>query len=100
MGRNALIGPGRNNFDLALLKDWQLPWFSGEHSNLQFRLETFNTFNHPQWVTVNAACSGLTTFGGSCGGNVGSLSSPNYQNGEVSGARSPRLVQLGMKFSF
>ena len=51
MGRNVLTGPGRNNWDLALLKDFQTPWFKGEHSMLQFRLETFNTFNHPQWVT-------------------------------------------------
>ncbi len=48
MGRNPLTGPGRNNWDMALLKDFQLPWFGGEHSTLQFRWETFNTFNHPQ----------------------------------------------------
>lgn len=100
MGRNVLTGPGVNNFDLALLKDFATPWFNGEHSNLQFRLETFNTFNHPQWIGVNASCSGTTPFGGSCGDNVGSLSSANYQNGEIASARSPRLVQLGLKFSF
>ena len=100
MGRNVLTGPGVNNFDLALLKDWQTPWFKGEHSTLQFRLETFNTFNHPQWQGLSYGCSGLTPFGGACGGNTGSLSSPNYQNGEVASARAPRLVQVGMKFSF
>jgi hypothetical protein len=100
MGRNALIGPGVNNWDLALLKDFQTPWFKGEHSTLQFRLETFNTFNHPQWETVNAGCSGTTPFGASCGADTGSLSSANYQNGEVSGARRPRIMQLGLKFIF
>jgi hypothetical protein len=100
MGRNVLTGPGVNNFDLALLKDWQTPWFKGEHSTLQFRLETFNTFNHPQWLGINYGCSGLNTFGTNCGGNTNLLNSPNYQDGEVSSARSPRLVQLGMKFSF
>jgi len=48
MGKNALTGPGRNDWDLGLTKNFQLPWFNGEHSNLQFRWETFNTFNHPQ----------------------------------------------------
>src|ERR1035438_3683062 len=46
MGKNRLRGPGRNNWDLALMKNFQLPWFAGEHSTLQFRLESFNTFNH------------------------------------------------------
>ena len=95
MGRNALIGPGRNNWDLALLKDFQAPWFNGEHSTFQFRLETFNTFNHPQWATINAGCGGETPFGSPCNGNAN-----NYQNGQVSSARSPRLVQLGLKFIF
>jgi len=100
MGRNVLTGPGVNNWDLALLKDFVTPWFNGEHSSLQFRLETFNSFNHPQWLGINDGCSSTTTFGGSCGTNVGSVSSANYQNGEVASARSPRLVQLGLKFSF
>jgi len=95
MGRNVLTGPGRNNWDLALLKDFQAPWFNGEHSTFQFRLETFNTFNHPQWVTINAGCGGQTPFGSPCNGNAN-----NYQNGEVSAARSPRLVQVGLKFIF
>jgi hypothetical protein len=46
--------PGNyNNWDLGLTKNFQLPWYNGEHSNLQFRWETFNTFNHPQWSGVN-----------------------------------------------
>jgi hypothetical protein len=60
MGRNVLTGPGRNNWDMALLKDFETPWFGAEHSTLQFRLETFNTFNHPQWQTISAFCSSAT----------------------------------------
>ncbi len=97
-GRNVLTGPGRNNWDLALLKDFQVPWFNGEHSTFQFRLETFNTFNHPQWVTINAGCGGQTPFGSPCTDT--GLNSANYQNGQVNGARSPRLVQVGLKFTF
>ena len=94
-GRNVLTGPGRNNWDIALLKDFQTPWFKGEHSSLQFRLETFNTFNHPQWKSINAFCGGETPFGAPCSGNDN-----NYQNAQVSGAWQPRLIQLGMKFIF
>src|SRR5579883_2161277 len=94
MGRNALTGPGRNNWDLGLYKNFVLPWFSGEHSTLQFRWETFNTFNHPQWKGINAFCSSETPPGTPCNGpnNVG--------NGEVSSDWGPRLMQFAMKLSF
>jgi len=92
MGRNSLTGPGRNNFDLALLKNFALPWFGAEKAALQFRLETFNTFNHTQWSGVNVGCNGSVGFGQSCGNIVGL--------GEVNGAWDPRLVQLGMKLTF
>jgi hypothetical protein len=95
MGRNVLTGPGRNNWDIALLKDFQTPWFNSEHSSLQFRLETYNTFNHPQWKSINASCGGETPFGDTCSGNAN-----NFENGQVSSAWSPRLVQLGLKFVF
>ncbi len=95
MGRNALTGPGRNNWDLALLKDFQLPWARGEHSSLQFRFETFNTFNHTQWNNINAGCGGSTPFGSPCSGIAN-----NYGMGEVSGAWTPRVLQFAMKFTF
>jgi hypothetical protein len=101
IGRNTLTGPGRNNWDLALFKEVQFPWFRGEHSTLQFRLETFNSFNHTQWLGVNMGCNGnpnadgSPAFGRSCGGDEF-----NAGNGEVSGTWSPRQIQLGMKFFF
>lgn len=39
-------GPGMENFDVALLKNLRLR----ESRSLQFRLETFNTFNHAQFL--------------------------------------------------
>jgi Carboxypeptidase regulatory-like domain len=91
MGRNVLTGPGRNNTDFALIKDFQLPWFGSEHSTVQFRAETFNTFNHPQFRSVRAGCSSSIGFGQPC---------TQTGNGEVSAAYNPRLVQFGLKFSF
>jgi TonB dependent receptor len=93
-GRNILQGPGRNNWDVALLKNFEVLWFSGEHSTVQFRLETFNTFNHPQWQGINASCSGATLPGQPCNG------ASNIGNGEVSSAWSPRILQLALKLIF
>jgi hypothetical protein len=91
LGRNALQGPGRNNSDLALLKNFPAPWFRGEHSEVQFRFETFNSFNHTQFNSINASCSSSLTFGQPC---------TNLGNGEVAGAFSPRLIQIGLQFNF
>jgi hypothetical protein len=70
-----------------------MPWVGSERSNLQFRFETFNTFNHPQWSGVNAGCSGSIGFGQPC--NAAGLGL-----GEVSGAWNPRVIQLGLAFNF
>jgi hypothetical protein len=94
MGRNVLTGPGRNNWDMALLKDFELPWFGTERSRLQFRWETFNTFNHPQWMWINAGCSDATPPGEPCGGDV------NRGNGQVNTAWPSRIMQFGLKFIF
>jgi hypothetical protein len=97
-----LTGPGRNNWDIALEKNFSLPWFGGEHSTLQFRFETFNTWNHAQWQYVNAGCSGSTPFGGSCTPftSSGAPGGPNVGEGEVNGDWGPRNIQLGLKLQF
>jgi hypothetical protein len=100
MGGNPLADPGRNNWDMALLKDFELPWFGPERSRLQFRWETFNTFNHPQWGSsgasgVNAGCNSLTPPGAPCGG-----SKFNRRNGQVNAAWPARIMQFGLKFIF
>jgi len=93
MGRNILTGPGRNNWDIALQKNFNLPWFKGEHSTMQFRWETYDSFNHPQWQGINNGCNGSTGFGQPCNLNT---TTP----GEVNSDWGPRLMQLGLKFIF
>ena len=86
--RNPLRGPGRNNWDIALMRNFK---FGAERYNLQFRFETFNTFNHPQWNGVNTFCADQSPDGGSCAGNG---------FGEVTSAYPSRILQLGLKFAF
>jgi len=92
--KNPITGPGRNNWDIGLTKNFELPWFNKEHSTLQFRWETFNTFNHPQWSSVNIFCSSVTAPGQPCNGP------DNIGNGEVSNDFGPRVMQIGLKFAF
>ena len=78
--RRFFYGPGMNNYDLALLKNVRL----SEAKSLQFRLEAFNAFNHAQFFGPQAV--------------DGNIDSSTF--GDVIGATSPRLVQLGFKFLF
>ena len=82
-GRNNFHGPGINNTDLSLIKDVKLP---KESQKLEMRLETFNTFNHSQFLFSS---------------NVLAYSDINSSNfGRALSARSGRIVQLGLKFYF
>jgi hypothetical protein len=49
--RNVLYGPGRVNLDWSLFKNFAIR----EGMNLQYRLETFNLFNTPQFDLPNAS---------------------------------------------
>jgi hypothetical protein len=75
--RAPISGPGRNEFDIGIQKQFPV----SENRFVQFRLEMFNAFNHAQFRNPN--------------GRVG-----NRNFGLVSGARAPRIVQMGLKFVF
>jgi Carboxypeptidase regulatory-like domain len=90
-GRNILTQPGINNWDIGLDKTFLLT----ERASFQFRLETFNTFNHTQY--------GIDPTTAAAGGPGQSAVSDNISNanfGEVTSARPGRIVQLGGKLIF
>jgi hypothetical protein len=76
--RNSVYGPGRQNWNMALFKSFV---FNERGSRLEFRAESFNTFNHTQFKDVS------TTF-----------SASNF--GAVTSAHDPREIQLGVKLYF
>ena len=78
--RRFFYGPGMFNSDLALFRSFHL----SEAKALQFRLETFNTFNHTQFFGPAAV--------------NGDLDSDLF--GHVVKAAPPRLMQLAVKFMF
>jgi hypothetical protein len=52
-GPGQCAGPPINDFDLSFNKNWRVGFlknrFFGESARIQFRLETFNLLNHPQF---------------------------------------------------
>jgi hypothetical protein len=77
--RGSLVSPGLNNWNISLFKSFAFPFREG--ARLEFRGETFNTFNHTQFHDVN------TTLG-------------NQNFGKVTSAYDPRIIQLGLKLIF
>jgi len=78
--------PGDTDFDTALFKNMPL---NERGMKLQLRVETYNTFNHAQFNAVNATANFSS---------AGALQASNL--GQISGAASPRLMQLALRFEF
>jgi hypothetical protein len=101
-GRNFLNNPSRLNFDISLTKNVKLK----EDRSLQFRLETFNTFNHTQFRIYDPSNPGntgnnvITCYGGetSSAGQQSCLTSSSFLH--PVDAHRPRTIQLGAKFFF
>ncbi len=103
-GRNLLTNPSRINFGMSVTKDVRM----GEGRSLQFRLETFNIFNHTQFRVYDPSNPG------NAGNNVANCyggSDANFSAGDSSCLRNssflhpvdahrPRTIQLGVKYLF
>jgi hypothetical protein len=84
VGKNTLIGPGFEQWDLAVLKNFQIT----ERSNLQFRAESFNVWNHPSFTGIN------TTV------RFGANGRPIQNYGAVNGSGPGRVLEFGLKLMF
>ena len=73
----AVQGPGFIRFDLSLFKNYALT----ERMKLQVRLETFNADNHTNFQGVS-----------------NNITSTTY--GQITSARDPRRVQIGLKLNY
>ncbi|MCI0621285.1 MAG: carboxypeptidase regulatory-like domain-containing protein [Acidobacteria bacterium] len=76
-GKGIVDSPGINQIDLSLIKEFRIR----EGSKLEFRVDFFNAFNHPNFGNPN------TNF------NSGAF-------GTISSAEEPRDIQVGLRFSF
>ena len=83
--RDRVWGPGRDNWNLSLYKNFVFSEARG--SSLQFRAEFFNIWNHTQWIGDNQNGGISTNYGAS-----------NF--GAVTSAYDPRTIQLALKLFF
>jgi hypothetical protein len=80
-GVGILEGPGQQNFDLSVIKRFSMRW-PRESTQLEFRSEFFNAFNHPQFADPDVE-----------------FTSPTF--GQITAtAVNPRVIQFALKLSF
>ncbi len=82
-----IYGPGLNNWDLSLFKNFKLG--SNEARRMQFRFEAYNAFNHTQYTAIDT--------GARFDQNNNQINT-NY--GYFTAAALARRIVLGLKFYF
>ncbi|MBV9183322.1 MAG: TonB-dependent receptor, partial [Acidobacteria bacterium] len=75
--KDAVVGPGLFNFNMSLYKIFSLT----ERMKFEFRLETFNTFNHTEFNGID-------------------FNTADANFGHVTSTFDPRILQLGGKLTF
>jgi hypothetical protein len=78
LARNAVYGPGRINFDMAVSRPFQFH----ERYKLEVRADFFNIMNHGNWSGLGTTITNSATFG------------------QVTSFTAPRIIQMAMKFYF
>ncbi len=105
-GRNFLNNPSRVNFDMSLLKHFPIH----EGSEIEFRAEAFNVFNHTQFRIYNPDLGNTGSNTVSCYGGPNYSAGAYYPGGSdcLTGssflhpvdAHRPRTLQLAVKYNF
>ncbi len=80
--RNLLYGPGFQNWNLGVFKNFNI----SETQRFTLRMEAFNWINHPNW-------------GGTTGGGV-DIDPISATFGKVTGKGSERNIQLSLRYTF
>lgn len=90
LGRGAIIGPGLRSLDLSAIKNFPIERL-GERGRVEFRVETFNLFNH-----ANFGIPSLLAFAGDRDGEAPFSSLGLVRNTLT----SSRQIQLGLRLEF
>jgi hypothetical protein len=84
--KDVFRNPGTNNLDFSVFKNIPI---RSEKRHLQYRMEMYNALNHTQFSGVDATAR----FDAS-----GKQVNPTF--GRVTSARSPRVIQMALRFEF
>jgi hypothetical protein len=83
-GRDVLIGPGFNQWDLSALKNFNFH----ERVRLQFRAESFNVVNHPSFTGIDTTA------------RFDAAGKPTGTYGAVTGSGPARVLDFGLRLTY
>jgi hypothetical protein len=98
--QNYLVGPGVNEWQMGIHRNFAIR----ERAKLQFRMEAVrNIFNHTQYSGINStvnftSISNPTITNPAFNPTTGALNKSGF--GNISGVRSPRVLQVVVKLTF
>jgi Carboxypeptidase regulatory-like domain/TonB-dependent Receptor Plug Domain len=97
-GVNYLTGPGTNNWDLSLQKEFRIK----ERMTVQLRGDAFNVWNHTQFSGVNSSLTAPNLTGAFTNIAENADGSINNKNGfgSINGVRDPRILMTMIRIRF
>lgn len=93
--RNYIRLPGYSNVDLGLAKTFTMPW--SEKHQLQLRWDVFNVANHQSFGLIDLSRTG---FGVARDPKLRGLNPPTTWSNFTQIQGSPRVMQIGARYSF
>jgi len=93
--RNYIRYPGYANVDLGLAKTFNMPW--SEKHQLQLRWDVFNVANHQSFGLIDGSRTG---FGVARDPALRGLNPPSNWSNFTQIQGSPRVMQIGARYSF
>ncbi len=94
LGRNSIRGPGNVNVDVALSRLFRIT----ERFSLQARMDTFNVFNHANFVGNISPAGTVSAYPTFSSGHNNNLTAATF--GRIQAAFDPRILQFAMKLFF
>jgi len=94
-GRNSVRSPGLHIWNMAIFKNTKIT----EGTTLQWRVETFNTFNHRNFSLAAPTVFTVLDPANALSATYSNVSSPNFLNAKQFSGGS-RTMQMALKFIF
>jgi Carboxypeptidase regulatory-like domain len=102
-GRNTLKLPGIRNMDFSVFKNFHIT----EGKFIQFRVDMYNAFNHPQWAAGSVHGGEATSITGgpaaainNIAANAGAANGGVFNRPDLVYSSNPRIIQMGFRFNF
>ena len=95
-GRNTISLPIINNLDFSVFKNFRI----SEGMKVQFRVDMFNAFNHPQFVPGSVNGVEATSQTSAAATNLVTVGTADFNRPDLVFSSHPRVIQLALRFNF